>query len=153
LQVRTAQVHTLTKAAAEIGTSPLNSARKKSSSRHSRVVALFVASLGIVAFYLNSDARTPTPDKSPHDFHRIRGPEGVVALTTVRMSPFNDTQMEEGQRDFCGKCEVEINRDRVIDFTLKSGKRVCEQCFVRETPRPAPIRPTVDRGREKWRAG
>jgi hypothetical protein len=55
--------------------------------------------------------------------------------------------MEEGRREFCGKCEVEIERERVIDFTLKNGKRVCEQCFVRETPRPGPIRTTVDSGR------
>jgi hypothetical protein len=61
--------------------------------------------------------------------------------------------MEEGKREFCGKCEVEIARDRVIDFTLKNGKRVCEQCFVRETPRPALIRSNVDPGGEKWRAG
>jgi deoxycytidine triphosphate deaminase len=36
------------------------------------------------------------------------------------------------QREFYGKCEVEIDRERVIDFTLKNGKRVCELCFVRE---------------------
>src|ERR1700722_12372502 len=45
--------------------------------------------------------------------------------------------VEEGQHEFCGICEVEIDRDRMIDFTLKNRKRVCEQCFVRETPRPA----------------
>jgi hypothetical protein len=62
--------------------------------------------------------------------------------------------MDEAQHEFCGKCEVEIDRDRVIDFTLKNGKRVCEQCFVRETPRPALIRTNdVEPGREKWRAG
>jgi hypothetical protein len=52
------------------------------------------------------------------------------------------------QREFCRKCEIEIDRDRVIDFTLKSGKRVCEQCFIRETPGAALIRTNVDPGRE-----
>src|ERR1700733_2702805 len=50
------------------------------------------------------------------------------------------TMMGQDQSELCGKCEVEIDRDRVIDFTLKNGKRVCEQCFVRETPRPTLIR-------------
>jgi hypothetical protein len=61
--------------------------------------------------------------------------------------------MEEGQREFCGKCEVEIARDRVIDFTLKNGKRVSEQCFVRETPRPALITTNFDSSHQKWRTG
>jgi hypothetical protein len=61
--------------------------------------------------------------------------------------------MDGSQREFCGKCEVEIDRDRVIDFTLKNGKRVCEQCFVRETPRPALIRTSVESGSQKWRTG
>jgi hypothetical protein len=58
--------------------------------------------------------------------------------------------MEDGQHEFC---EIEIDRERVVDLTLKNGKRVCEQCFGRETPRPELIRTNVDRGREKWRAG
>jgi hypothetical protein len=61
--------------------------------------------------------------------------------------------MDEDKREFCGKCEVEIDRDRVIDFTLKNGKRVCEQCFVRETPRPALIRTNVEPDSQKRRSG
>jgi hypothetical protein len=61
--------------------------------------------------------------------------------------------VEEGQHEFCGICEVEIDRDRMIDFTLKNRKRVCEQCFVRETPRPALIGTNVGPGRKKWRTG
>jgi hypothetical protein len=61
--------------------------------------------------------------------------------------------MDERNREFCGKCEVEIDRDRVIDFTLKNGKRVCEHCFVRETPRPALVRTNFDPGNGKWRTG
>jgi hypothetical protein len=61
--------------------------------------------------------------------------------------------MDGSQREFCGKCEVEIDRDRVIDFTLKNGKRVCEQCFVRETPRQDLMRRNFESGAQKWRAG
>jgi hypothetical protein len=61
--------------------------------------------------------------------------------------------MTETQKDFCGKCEVEIDRDRVVDFTLKNGKRVCDSCFVRETPRPAPIKMDFHPGSPKRRAG
>jgi hypothetical protein len=61
--------------------------------------------------------------------------------------------MEEGQHEFCGKCEVEIDRDRVINFTLKNGKRVCAQCFVRETPRPTLVKTNFDPGHQKWRTG
>jgi hypothetical protein len=52
--------------------------------------------------------------------------------------------MSQDQPELCGKCEIEIDRERVIDFTLKGGKRVCEQCFVRETPRPTLIRTSSD---------
>jgi hypothetical protein len=61
--------------------------------------------------------------------------------------------MDEDKREFCEKCEIEIERARMIDFTLKNGKRVCEHCFVRETPRPALIRANVEPGSQKWRAG
>jgi hypothetical protein len=61
--------------------------------------------------------------------------------------------MEEGQREFCWKCEVEIDRDRVIDFTLKNGKRVCEQCFVGETSRPTLVKTNFDPSHQKWRTG
>jgi recombinational DNA repair protein (RecF pathway) len=47
-----------------------------------------------------------------------------------------DIEMAEGQTDFCGKCGAEIDPTRRVDFTLKDGTRVCESCFVKETPRP-----------------
>jgi hypothetical protein len=61
--------------------------------------------------------------------------------------------MTETQNDFCGKCDAEIARDRVVDFTLKNGKRVCESCFVRQTPRPALVRTNFDPGKQQRRAG
>ncbi len=44
--------------------------------------------------------------------------------------------MSETQIEFCGKCDAEIDPTRRVDFTLKDGTRVCESCFVRQTPRP-----------------
>jgi hypothetical protein len=61
--------------------------------------------------------------------------------------------MDDGKHELCWKCEVEIDRERVIDFTLKNGKRVCEQCLVRETPWPELIRTSVESGSQKWRTG
>jgi hypothetical protein len=61
--------------------------------------------------------------------------------------------MDDGKHELCWKCESEIDRERVIDFTLKNGKRVCEQCFVRETPWPELIRTSVESGSQKWRTG
>jgi hypothetical protein len=45
-------------------------------------------------------------------------------------------EMSEPQIEVCGKCSVEIEPTRRVDFTLKNGTRVCESCFVRATPRP-----------------
>lgn len=42
------------------------------------------------------------------------------------------------QSELCGKCGAEIDPSRRVDFTLKNGIRVCDACFVKETPRPAP---------------
>jgi NMD protein affecting ribosome stability and mRNA decay len=50
--------------------------------------------------------------------------------------------MADAQTDLCGKCGVEIDPSRRVDFTLKDGTRVCDACFVKETPRP--IRPRDD---------
>jgi hypothetical protein len=61
--------------------------------------------------------------------------------------------MDEPQQDFWGKCEVEISRDRVVDFTLKNGTRVCDSCFVRETPRPALVGTNFDPVSQKRLAG
>jgi len=61
--------------------------------------------------------------------------------------------MDLPRQDFCGKCEAEIDRDRVVDFTLKNGTRVCEPCFIRETPRAKPIRTDSYSDSQKWRAG
>src|ERR1700722_1845940 len=73
------------------------------------------------------------------------------SIDSLQRSRLNDTHMSEQAKEFCGKCKVEIDRDRVVDFTLKNGKRVCESCFVRETPRPGPIRTNF--GSQKRRAG
>ena len=45
-------------------------------------------------------------------------------------------EMSETHADLCEKCGVEIDSSRRLDFTLKDGIRVCESCFVKETPRP-----------------
>jgi hypothetical protein len=39
--------------------------------------------------------------------------------------------MTETHEERCGKCEAEIDPNRRVDFTLKDGTRVCEQCFIR----------------------
>jgi NMD protein affecting ribosome stability and mRNA decay len=44
-------------------------------------------------------------------------------------------EMTEAQTDLCGKCGAEIDPTRRVDFTLKDGTRVCDSCFVKETPR------------------
>ena len=43
--------------------------------------------------------------------------------------------MSDANKEHCGKCGAEIDFNRRVDFTLKDGTRVCEQCFVKETPR------------------
>src|ERR1700723_2134399 len=43
--------------------------------------------------------------------------------------------MSETHEDLCGKCGAEIDSTRRVDFTLKDGTRVCDACFVEETPR------------------
>jgi len=43
--------------------------------------------------------------------------------------------MSETHEDLCGKCGAEIDSTRRVDFTLKDGTRVCDSCFVKETPR------------------
>jgi NMD protein affecting ribosome stability and mRNA decay len=45
--------------------------------------------------------------------------------------------MEQTHEDTCGKCGADIDSTRRVDFTLKDGTRVCDSCFVKETPRPA----------------
>ena len=40
--------------------------------------------------------------------------------------------MSEAQTQRCG---AEIDFSRRVDFTMKNGTRVCESCFVKETPR------------------
>jgi hypothetical protein len=54
--------------------------------------------------------------------------------------------MSEIPTELCGKCDAEIDRSRRVDFTLKDGTRVCESCFVKETPRA--IQPKRDRRTE-----
>ena len=43
--------------------------------------------------------------------------------------------MSETPTELCGKCGAEIDPTRRVDFTLKNGTRVCERCFIKETPR------------------
>ena len=51
--------------------------------------------------------------------------------------------MEEGREEKCGKCGADIDSTRRIDFTLKDGTRVCDSCFIKETPR-------VSREKKEW---
>ena len=41
--------------------------------------------------------------------------------------------MGERTQERCGKCAVEIDADRGVDFTPKNGASVCESCFVNGT--------------------
>jgi NMD protein affecting ribosome stability and mRNA decay len=45
-------------------------------------------------------------------------------------------EMSETNPELCGKCGADIDPRRTVDFTLKNGTRVCDSCFVKETPRP-----------------
>jgi NMD protein affecting ribosome stability and mRNA decay len=49
--------------------------------------------------------------------------------------PTPKAEMNEEQKELCGQCGAEIDPTRRVDFTLKDGTRVCEACFVKETPR------------------
>jgi len=39
--------------------------------------------------------------------------------------------MDERIIEQCGKCGVEIDLERRVDYTLKDGTRVCEACFIK----------------------
>ena len=43
--------------------------------------------------------------------------------------------MSETELETCGRCGAEVDPGRRVDFTLSDGTRVCDACFVRETPR------------------
>jgi recombinational DNA repair protein (RecF pathway) len=47
--------------------------------------------------------------------------------------------MSETQTERCGKCSTEIDPSRRVDFTLKNGSRVCEPCFIKETPQSSQL--------------
>jgi hypothetical protein len=51
--------------------------------------------------------------------------------------------MVEAREELCGKCGADIDSSRRVDFTLKDGTRVCESCFIKETPR-------VTREKQDW---
>ncbi|HEY0702133.1 MAG TPA: hypothetical protein VGD60_05140 [Candidatus Acidoferrales bacterium] len=51
--------------------------------------------------------------------------------------------MVETREDQCGKCGSDIDSGRRVDFTLKDGTRVCESCFIKQTPR-------VTREKKDW---
>jgi|BogFormECP03_OM2_1039629.scaffolds.fasta_scaffold21558_2 molecular chaperone DnaK (HSP70) len=44
--------------------------------------------------------------------------------------------MSETHADPCGECGAEIDSSRTVDFTRKDGTRVCDSCFMNETPPP-----------------
>jgi hypothetical protein len=44
--------------------------------------------------------------------------------------------MGETHADPCGECGAEIDSRRTLDFTRKDGTRVCDSCFMKETPPP-----------------
>jgi len=48
-----------------------------------------------------------------------------------------EVRVEGASQEICGKCGAEIDPTRRVDFTLKNGTRVCDSCFVKETPRPS----------------
>jgi hypothetical protein len=45
-------------------------------------------------------------------------------------------EMSESPTEVCGKCGAEIDSRSRVDFTLKDETRICDSCFVKETPRP-----------------
>ena len=45
-------------------------------------------------------------------------------------------EMSETHADPCGECGAEIDSSRTVDFTRKDGTRVCDSCFMKETPPP-----------------
>jgi hypothetical protein len=45
-------------------------------------------------------------------------------------------EMNETHADPCGECGAEIDSSRTVDFTRKDGTRVCDSCFMKETPPP-----------------
>jgi hypothetical protein len=44
--------------------------------------------------------------------------------------------MTDPSQDICGKCDVEIDTTRRIDYTLEDGPRVCNSCFVKGIASP-----------------
>jgi hypothetical protein len=60
---------------------------------------------------------------------RLRTERFVALFATVK------GEMNVDQMELCGKCSAEIDPTRRVDFTLKDGTRVCDVCFVKETPR------------------
>jgi NMD protein affecting ribosome stability and mRNA decay len=51
-------------------------------------------------------------------------------------------EMSEAQTELCGRCGADIDPTRRVDYTLKDGTRVCDSCFVKETPRQT--QPKID---------
>jgi len=45
-------------------------------------------------------------------------------------------EMSETHADLCEKCGAQIDSSRRVDFTRKDGTRVCDSCFMKETPPP-----------------
>jgi hypothetical protein len=59
-----------------------------------------------------------------------------ASLMNPSTTKTHEVKMSEMQTELCGKCGAEIELSRRVDFTLKDGTRVCDSCFVKETPRP-----------------
>ena len=59
-------------------------------------------------------------------------PESLNSSTTRTLK----VEISETHADPCGECGAEIDSSRTVDFTRKDGTRVCDSCFMKETPPP-----------------
>jgi hypothetical protein len=65
----------------------------------------------------------------------LRKSKSNAELLNSSAARTSKVEMNETHADLCGKCEAAIDSSRRVDFTLKDGTRVCDSCFVKETPR------------------
>jgi hypothetical protein len=66
----------------------------------------------------------------------LRKSKSNAELLNSSVARTSKVEMNETHADLCGKCEAAIDSSRKVDFTLKDGTRVCDSCFVEETPPP-----------------
>jgi hypothetical protein len=62
-------------------------------------------------------------------------PESLNSITARALK----VEMSETHADPCGECGAEIDSSRTVDFTRKDGTRVCDSCFMKETPPPTQL--------------